>query len=214
MKRFDSLMFDMDGTLWDAVDSYCTIWNETLRECGVKSKEITRPELIRMMGTPLDGIIAELVPEHAGDPYFTDMLEANESKMMPRLGGRLYSGAAETIKTLAADYKLFMVSNCGRDGLPNFLKFTGLEPYFTDCISYGDTERGKDVNIATLMERYNLKAPLYIGDTAGDLRASHAAGIPFAWAAYGFGCGISGQDFTLAEISELPQLILKDNDPS
>ena len=28
-EKFDSLIFDMDGTLWDAVDSYCEIWNVT-----------------------------------------------------------------------------------------------------------------------------------------------------------------------------------------
>ena len=24
--KTDALIFDMDGTLWDAVDSYCKIW--------------------------------------------------------------------------------------------------------------------------------------------------------------------------------------------
>ena len=31
----DALIFDMDGTLWDAVDSYCEIWNRTFRDFGV-----------------------------------------------------------------------------------------------------------------------------------------------------------------------------------
>ena len=31
----DGLIFDMDGTLWDAVDSYVKIWNATIAECGI-----------------------------------------------------------------------------------------------------------------------------------------------------------------------------------
>lgn len=31
-RKFDSLLLDMDGTLWDAVDSYCAIWNAAIDE--------------------------------------------------------------------------------------------------------------------------------------------------------------------------------------
>ncbi len=31
-KNYDSVIFDMDGTLWDAVDSYCRVWNATIAE--------------------------------------------------------------------------------------------------------------------------------------------------------------------------------------
>ena len=32
-RKYDSLLFDMDGTLWDAVDSYCAIWNAAIDVC-------------------------------------------------------------------------------------------------------------------------------------------------------------------------------------
>ena len=50
------------------------------------------------------------------------LLDRNESELMPKLGGVLYNGVAEGIKLLSSRYKLFMVSNCGADGLKNFLK--------------------------------------------------------------------------------------------
>ena len=35
MTQFDSLIFDMDGTLWDAVDSYVAVWDATFAEFGM-----------------------------------------------------------------------------------------------------------------------------------------------------------------------------------
>ena len=37
------------------------------------------------------------------------------------------------------------------------------------------------------MERNGIAHPLYIGDTQGDCDEAHRAGVPFAFAAYGFG---------------------------
>ena len=37
------------------------------------------------------------------------------------------------------------------------------------------------------MEKYGIASCAYIGDTQGDLEATIEAGVPFLWAAYGFG---------------------------
>ena len=37
------------------------------------------------------------------------------------------------------------------------------------------------------MAEYDLQAPVYVGDTPGDLAASEVAGVPFVFATYGFG---------------------------
>ena len=37
------------------------------------------------------------------------------------------------------------------------------------------------------MERNRITSAAYVGDTQGDLEAARLAGIPFVWAAYGFG---------------------------
>ncbi len=205
--RFDSLIFDMDGTLWDAVDSYCEIWNETLRQCGYTREDVTRDELIEHMGSTLDRIIADLTPDAAADSNFFVALDRNEQTMMPRLGGQLYPGVKELIPLLASRYRLFMVSNCSAEGLPNFLNFTGLKPYFTDTLSFGQTHCGKDANISRLAEMYGLTSPLYVGDTQGDADACRRAGVLIAWASYGFG-HIDDPDFTLKRFDDLKQIVL------
>ena len=68
---YDSIIFDMDGTLWDAVDSYAAIWNRTLADCSVRRPPVTRDELISLMGKPLAEIAAILVPALQGDELKT-----------------------------------------------------------------------------------------------------------------------------------------------
>lgn len=186
MQKFDSLIFDMDGTLWDAVDSYAKVWDATFAECG-SGATVNREQLIRCMGQPIDMIYSRLVGDPSGAAEFLKKLDDNEATMMRTLGGVLYPGVRENIPLLAQHYRLFMVSNCGAAGLPNFLEFTGMKPYFTSTLSHGETGLPKDGNIRQLIEQYSLAAPIYIGDTAGDCASAHAAGIPMMLAAYGFG---------------------------
>lgn len=203
---FDSIIFDMDGTLWDAVDSYCRIWNVTLGHYGVSESTISRDLLISMMGKTIDVIIENIAPRFSGDKDFLRRLEQNERDLMPRLGGRLYEGVTETMKALCQSHRLYMVSNCLRQGLPDFLEFTGLSPYITDMLSNGDTGLNKTDNIALIVSRHNLKSPLYVGDTAGDYDACIKAGVTFAWAAYGFG-KVDNPPFTLSQFSDILSII-------
>lgn len=204
---FDSYIFDMDGTLWDAVDSYCAVWNRTIDDLGVAVPHVTRERLERLMGTPLAGIYDDLVGARADRAAFTAVLRRNEDAMMPTLGGRLYPGAKAALEELRRrGARLFMVSNCSPKGLPNFLAFTGLASLIEDWRSFGANGLEKDANIKELVERYNLKHPVYVGDTEGDCLHTHAAGLPFVWAAYGFGRDVTGADYIITDITQLLDL--------
>lgn len=187
MYKVDSLIFDMDGTLWDAVDSYAVIWNRTLDQFGIEHDTVTRHDLLRLMGSYLDKILDELIPDASMRPGLLRQVMKNEAEMMPVLGGTLYPDVKETIPRMAEKYRLFMVSNCGESGLENFVTYNGLQPYFTDLLSHGSTLKSKTENILTLKERYALEAPVYVGDTQGDADSAHAAHVPIIWTRYGFG---------------------------
>ena len=205
-QKFDILIFDMDGTLWDAVPSYCKIWEYTLDEFGLGDIKVTREELDKLMGKPVDMLVNTIVTGPVDRPRFLAALDANEDRLMPTLGGQLYPGVKETIRELARDHKLFMVSNCSPKGAVNFMAFAGLTDCFTDSLTYGQTHAGKDVNIAALVKKYGLRSPLYVGDTQGDADASHKAGVRIAWASYGFG-HISDPDYVIKEFSDLIKLV-------
>ena len=44
-----AIIFDMDGTLWNALDSYARIWNVCMREFAI-SGQIEAADLLRYMG--------------------------------------------------------------------------------------------------------------------------------------------------------------------
>lgn len=201
--HFDSILFDMDGTLWDAVDSYCAVWNSTIADCCPDVPPVTYGRLVKMMGRPLDVIFNEMVGRGVDYGDFMNRLYVNEERIMPVMGGKLYPGAFDTVARLSEHFRLFMVSNCTSLGLPVFLEYTRLKPFFTDAISFGDTGKEKDFNIRHLIEKYGLKKPLYVGDTAGDGRSAHAAGVDFAWASYGFGRDVGRYEMKLDDISDL-----------
>lgn len=202
---FDSLIFDMDGTLWDAVPSYCRIWEYTLKEFGISDIKVSRELLDSLMGKPVDVLVDAIVTGPVDRQRFLAALDVNEDRMMPDLGGQLYPDVKETLRQLSQNHRLFMVSNCSPRGAVNFMAYAGVSDCFTDSLTYGQTRVGKDVNIAELVRRYDLKSPLYVGDTQGDADASHKAGVKMVWASYGFG-HVSNPDYEIKKFSDLIKL--------
>lgn len=206
----DSLIFDMDGTLWDAVESYCRVWDTTAASLGVSRQPVEYDKLVALMGKPLGEIYLDLIGDVDLKDRFMERLTEVENELMPRLGGKLYQNVDTTLQRLKdRGIRLFMISNCTGRGLDNFLNLTGLRQYFTDWLSYGATGVDKDVNIRRLIERYDLKRPVYVGDIQRDCDSSHAAGIECAWAAYGFG-RIVDADFRIDSFDELESKVIDD----
>lgn len=205
--EFDSIIFDMDGTLWDAVDSYAKIWDATSDFFGI-SRRVTRAELLQGMGMPVNKIVDRIFGDSLTnrEAYLKLLLE-NEGKMTRVLGGKLYEGVSRGIKLLSGKYKLFMASNCGARGLNNFLEFTRLQPFFTDTLTNGETGLDKAENIKIIIDRNNLKKPVYVGDTQHDCDSAHKAGIPMIFATYGFG-NCTGSDASVDSFNQLVDLLL------
>ena len=59
--------------------------------------------------------------------------------------------------------------------------------------------------IRLIVERNGLQSPVYVGDTQWDCDAATAAGVPFIFAAYGFGHVENTP--AIASIDELPKLV-------
>ncbi len=189
LSETDSLIFDMDGTLWDAMSSYCKIWNICFEKCGLRFP-YTEDDVRAYMGYTIDYIFDDIVRRTGVEinrQKFLEDIEDEENMRMATLGGNLYDGVRDGLAQLSEHYKLFMVSNCSRFGLVNFMKFSGTTQYFTDSLSFGQKRVPKNENMKILIDRHLLKHPVYVGDTQADCDQTHKAGIPFVYASYGFG---------------------------
>lgn len=185
----DSIIFDLDGTLWDATDGAAVIWREEASKYKEVTDTITADKLKALYGLPLEDIALKLLPSVSSDIAFSIMKESvvKQCPYIEKVGGILYPNLEETLKELKKKYRLFIVSNCEEGYIQCFFKAHGLEKYFEDFEYPGRSKRFKADNIKDIISRNNLKNPIYVGDTMGDSKASKEANIPFVYARYGFG---------------------------
>jgi len=203
----DSLIFDLDGTLWNATVSICKVWNSVIKEYPELKKEITVSDLEGVMGKALDEIGEIFFPDTPFNVRSEIMEKCCERQcpLLEKEGGKLYEGVNETLNNLCKKYGLFIVSNCEKGYIPAFMKANNFEKYFKDYEHPGRTGLSKGENIKIIIERNNLKAPVYVGDTQGDFESAKFAGIPFVFASYGFG-EVFGADYTIRKFSDLNNL--------
>jgi len=118
-------------------------------------------------------------------------------------GATLYEGLEDALRVLSLNYKLFIVSNCQEGYIQCFFQaYPELEQYFTDYEYPGRSGKLKADNIRIIVERNQLKAPIYVGDTQGDATAAKEAGVPFVFARYGFG-NVSEYDEVIDSLEDL-----------
>lgn len=185
----DSIIFDLDGTLWDPTETVVGGWNQVINSYNGAAKEVTIADLKGIMGLPVPEVGRRLFPDTDEDTrqkLMDDCCEM-ECQVLAKQGGRLYEQVEEVLRALSAKYKLFIVSNCQSGYIEAFYEYHQLQKYFTDYEHPGSTGLSKGENIKLVMDRNHLTAPVYVGDTEGDRKASEFAGIPFVYARYGFG---------------------------
>jgi phosphoglycolate phosphatase len=188
MQKPDSIIFDMDGTLWDAVDTYAHSWNVVFGEMGI-DKTINRDILAHMVGWEGKKVIETLMPEFEPEKRLDIYARVNDQRhtLIAEKGGILYDGVREGLPLLAQKYRLFILSNCAKGIIRQFINWSGIDEHITDEIAYGINFMPKHHNIKLLIDKYDLKHPVYVGDTAGDGEQTRLAGIPFVFVSYGFG---------------------------
>ena len=206
--NYDSIIFDLDGTLWNAIKPITYSWNKVLRErfTNIK-KQITEQELLEEMGLQIQEIISDLIPEMSENEKkeFEKIITEEENNYLSNVGGTLYNDLKETLAKLTKTHKLYIVSNCQKGYIESFLKAHNLEKFFKDKECIGNTGLQKAENIKLVIERNNLKKAIYVGDTDGDSKSAKQAGIPFVFAEYGFG-NTNQYDYKINSFKELLQI--------
>ena len=207
LTSLDSVIFDLDGTLWDASLSATRSWNKALETIGYINNVITQEDLKAVTGIKIEEILKSNYGFMTDNEKikFLEVFEQIEADEMKSNGGVLYNNVENVLKVLKKRKKLFIVSNCLKGYIENFLEFTKLTKYFDGYESTGNTGKSKDSNIKKIIENYKLEQPVYIGDTEHDYEASENNSIPFIYAEYGFGKAAKAT-FSIREFTDLLKL--------
>ena len=189
LKNIDSIIFDLDGTLWDSTKGVADSWSEVLSKYNFNKKEVSVNEIKGYMGLTLDEIGKRMMPD-IEESTRTKLLEECgkfENKYLIQKGAVIYDKVEDTLEELSKKYKLFIVSNCQDGYIESFLEFSKFDKYFIDFECPGRTNLPKADNIKLVIRRNKLNNPIYVGDTHLDGESARKANIPFVYARYGFG---------------------------
>ena len=157
--KFENIIFDVDGTLWDTTKTVADSWNYAVETLGYPSAGITGEQLKNEFGKTMDVIAEDLFP-HLPVSERDVLMEACcrwEDEFLERLDiPPLYPDIRETVAALAGTHRLFIVSNCQSGYIELFLRKTSLGKYVTDIECFGNTKKTKGENIRLVMDRSSM----------------------------------------------------------
>lgn len=202
--KIDSIIFDLDGTLFDSSDLLLDAFNSAIKGKEGVQGPLTKGELESILGLNIQDGAAVLFPYMDREAQLRIMSDCcnNQSIWVKKYGGHIYENVKETLKELSQKYTLYIVSNCVDGYIQAFLEYHRLGSFISGFLCPGQTGLSKGENIKAIVKDNRLKNPVYVGDTQKDCDSAKAAGIPFVYAAYGFG-KVDSCDYKIKDISEL-----------
>ena len=204
-----SLIFDIDGTLWDSRAIVAKGYNDYLIEVGRPDLQVDAEYLKTLFGktmTEIADIMLSSIPAPERYDVMQGCMDREDEFLHHDPCDIAFPGVKETLEKLKEDYRLFIVSNaqCGYPEL--MMDKLGIRHLMEGWMCFGDTGLPKGDTIRILMERHGIADAVYIGDTQGDLEASQKAGIPFIFCTFGFG-NPETYDAKIDAFTDLPEML-------
>ena len=188
--KFDGIILDVDGTIWNTTQIVAEAWNKAIDNNFPQVPHVTAEILKGQFGKTMDVIGNNLFGMLGNEDralLLEKCCEAEQLAINENQKDIAYEGVISSIKKLSEVIPLFIVSNCQSGYIELVMRKNRITDFIKDFECFGDTGRPKDENISLIVKRNNLQKPVYVGDTQGDFEACKKAGVPFIWAAYGFG---------------------------
>ena len=210
MNNYDSIIFDVDGTLWDVREVVSYSWRDTIKENTDWEITFDAQSLGAMFGKTMDTIFFNFYPNATPEEYenITEKIYVRQSEYLIKYAPGTYPNVKQTLLKLKEKYKLFIVTNAQKGYVETLIQVNHLEGIFEDWLCFGDTGAPKDVTITKLIEKNGLKNPVYVGDTQGDADSCAKSGIPIIFAAYGLG-KVENPLYSIGSFSQLETLLIE-----
>ena len=204
-----SLIFDIDGTLWDSRAIVAKGYNDYLIEVGRPDLQVDAEYLKTLFGktmTEIADIMLDSIPQPQRYDVMLGCMDREDEFLHEDPCDIAFPGVKEPLEKLKEDYRLFIVSNaqCGYPEL--MMDKLGIRHLMEGWMCFGDTNLPKGDTIRILMERHGITDAVYIGATQGALAASCRAGIPFIFCTFGFG-NPERWDARIDAFTDLPEML-------
>ena len=186
--KYDTLIFDLDGTLLYTLDDLRTAVNMALREFGWQDR--TEDEVRRFVGNGVRNLMRRAVPGGDKNPLFEECFAAFKRAYAEHQFDttRPYDGIMETVEKLQKDgCRMAIVSN-----KIDFAVQDLNDRFFHMDVAAGDMEgqRRKPYPdmVFRAMEQLGCKPEktVYIGDSEVDIQTAKNSGLDCISAAWGF----------------------------
>lgn len=198
------IIFDIDGTLWNATEAVKEGWNKSFKIHGLPL--VTAERIDSLMGKTGEQIRNAMFPDNPEAVTYLQEGMTYAKEMMAEGLVKIFPHEEEILKQLSKEYTLCILTNANQAYIELLLKVTGFKEYFTDLISHGYNGKNKTENMKILVERNSFDKAVYIGDTQDDYMFSQAAGLPFVFCEFGHGQAID-PEYSISDYSQLPQVI-------
>jgi phosphoglycolate phosphatase len=209
--KIDSIILDVDGTIWNTTGIVASAWNKVIDENFPQVSHVTADILKGQFGKTMDVIADNLFGVLSAEEKKLLMEKCcieEQKALLSNTENITYKGVIETLQKLSKRVPLFIVSNCQKGYIELVIEKNGITDLIKDFECFGNNGNSKDENIRLIVKRNGLENPVYVGDTQGDYEACIKAGVPFVWAAYGFGCPNDDKYFAkLEEFAQLEELL-------
>lgn len=185
--KCDSIVFDLDGTLWSAAASTAAAWTRVFSKWGLE--EVLPRHIEAVAGRPYLECLKIILGTRATMAQNTQLLaelEKAEQEELITQGAQLYPKVEDTLELLKGKKRLFVVSNCKDWYLDAFLDYKNLGRYFEAATCFGKTGLVKHLNLVGLQKEYKLIQPIYVGDTESDMKSALLASYDYIHVNYGF----------------------------
>lgn len=206
---FDTILFDLDGTLTDSEEGILNSVEYALNKNGLQCE---RSELLSFIGPPLEQSFARKFPSLDPVKAVEDYREYYRDRGI--IENRVYDGIEETLSALKNEgYHLAVATSKPEHFAKQIIEHFHLAPYFEGI--YGatmDSSRVKKEDIIDYaLDQYKDHRILMVGDRRFDIEGAHTHGLHAVGVLYGFGSREelekAGADYLIEKPQELIELV-------
>lgn len=189
-KKYEAIVFDLDGTLLNTLEDLMDSVNYALGICGIPERSYE--EIRRSVGNGIERLLELVVPNGSENPQFERAFTLFKEYYGKHCNDKtnLYPGIRELLDTLKREgFLMAIVSNKYYEGVQN-LKQQYFKDYLQVAIGEREGIRKKPAPDTVLAALNELKVPkekaVYIGDSEVDIATAANTGMDCITVGWGF----------------------------